>query len=233
MDKTFPVIEHANTRHWGWTTYRRFGTYKNIRVKRTSAVLQAATSYRPVEYMQWIMHMMLLYLVLVWFYYKFVMMTPSNGYIFSVTGLLCGEFPAHRWIPVTKANDVYLWCFLWCAPEETVEQIIETPVILGRPIAHYDVTVMMGIHMRFSISLSIASLDVWWHGYHRIGLNHRTIRQNAKRVHITSWTFRHSNIQPYKDVSLHFAISPNECSWCCRWSTSSWWSTSSELWVSN
>ena len=56
------------------------------------------------------------------------MITSSNGNIFRVTGLLCGEFTGHRWIPRTKASDEELWCFLWSAPEQTVEQIIETRV---------------------------------------------------------------------------------------------------------
>ena len=45
------------------------------------------------------------------------MMTSSNGNIFRVTGPLCGEFTGHRWIPLTKASDAKLWCFLWSAPE--------------------------------------------------------------------------------------------------------------------
>ena len=49
------------------------------------------------------------------------MMTSLNGNIFRVTVHLCGEFPGHRWIPRTKANDAELWCFLWSAPEWTVE----------------------------------------------------------------------------------------------------------------
>ena len=44
-------------------------------------------------------------------------MTSSNGNIFRVTGPLCGEFTGHRWIPITKASDAELWCFLWSAPE--------------------------------------------------------------------------------------------------------------------
>ena len=47
----------------------------------------------------------------------------------SVTGPLCGEFTGHQWIPLTKASDAELWCFLWSAPEQTVEQTIATPVI--------------------------------------------------------------------------------------------------------
>ena len=57
------------------------------------------------------------------------MMTYSNGNIFRVTGPLCGEFTGHRWIPLTKASDTELWCFLWSVPEQTVEQTAETPVI--------------------------------------------------------------------------------------------------------
>ena len=39
------------------------------------------------------------------------------------------EFTGHGWIPRTKAVDAELWCFLWCAPEPTVEQTMETLVI--------------------------------------------------------------------------------------------------------
>ena len=52
------------------------------------------------------------------------MMTSSNGDIFRVTGLLCGEFIGPRWIPLTKASDAELWCCLWSAPEYTVVQTI-------------------------------------------------------------------------------------------------------------
>ena len=48
-------------------------------------------------------------------------MTSSNGSIFRVPGPLCGEFTGLQWIPLTKANDAELWCFLWSAPEQTVE----------------------------------------------------------------------------------------------------------------
>ena len=46
-----------------------------------------------------------------------IMMTLSNGNIFSVTGPLCREFTDHQWISRTKASDADLWCFLWSAPE--------------------------------------------------------------------------------------------------------------------
>ena len=59
------------------------------------------------------------------------MMTSSNGNIFRVTGLLCGEFTGHLWFPLKKASDAELWCFLWSAFEQSSKQLwcwwFETP----------------------------------------------------------------------------------------------------------
>ena len=50
--------------------------------------------------------------------------------IFASLALCEGNPPAgHQWIPLTKASDAELLYFLWCAPEQAVEQIIATPVI--------------------------------------------------------------------------------------------------------
>ena len=57
------------------------------------------------------------------------MMMSSNDNIFHVTGPLWGESTDQQWIPLTKANDVEIWCFLWFAPEQMVEQTIEMLVI--------------------------------------------------------------------------------------------------------
>ena len=51
------------------------------------------------------------------------------GKKFRVTGPLWEESTGHRWIPLTKANDAELGCILRSAPEQTVEQTAETPVI--------------------------------------------------------------------------------------------------------
>ena len=49
---------------------------------------------------------------------------------FSVLlALFCGEFADHLWISRTKSSDAELWCFLWSAPEPTVEHTMATPVI--------------------------------------------------------------------------------------------------------
>ena len=57
------------------------------------------------------------------------MMTSPNGNIFRVTGTLFGEFIGHRWILLTKGTDAEFWCFVWSAPEQTVEQTTEAPGI--------------------------------------------------------------------------------------------------------
>ena len=44
--------------------------------------------------------------------------------IFRVAGPLCGEFNGHRWIPLAKASDAELCCFLWSAPERQCNGIV-------------------------------------------------------------------------------------------------------------
>ena len=48
----------------------------------------------------------------------YMMMTSSNGNIFHVTGPLWGEFTGQWGIPIKKASDAELWCFLWSAPDK-------------------------------------------------------------------------------------------------------------------
>ena len=57
-----------------------------------------------------------------------LIMTSLNENIFRVIGPMWGESTGLRWIPLTKANDAEIWCFLWSTPEQTVEQTVETPV---------------------------------------------------------------------------------------------------------
>ena len=66
------------------------------------------------------------------------MMTSSNRNIFRVTRPLWGESTGHRWIPLTKASDAELWCFLWSASERANTRDAGD---LRRHPAHYDVTV--------------------------------------------------------------------------------------------
>ena len=47
----------------------------------------------------------------------------------ALLALLWWKSTGHMWIPLTKASDAELWCFLWSAPEQTVRQTIEMPVI--------------------------------------------------------------------------------------------------------
>ena len=65
-----------------------------------------------------------------WYFCCHIMMAASNGIIFRVTGPLCGGI--HR-SPVNSSLKSQwrgaLVCFLWSALEQTVEEIIEAPVI--------------------------------------------------------------------------------------------------------
>ena len=65
----------------------------------------------------------------------------SWGY--SVVGPYCAcRCPTvHRWIPLTKASDAELWCFLWSAPEKGRVNNREAGD-LRRHHAHFYVTVM-------------------------------------------------------------------------------------------
>ena len=75
-------------------------------------------------------------------------MTSSNGNIFRGTGPLCGEFTGHRWIPMTKANDTEIWCFLWCAPEINGWINKRETGDSRRHRAHYDVIVMISFRLQ-------------------------------------------------------------------------------------
>ena len=71
------------------------------------------------------------------------MTTSSNGNIFRVNGLLCGEFTGHRWIPRKRASEwrgafmfslICAWLKGWVNNREAGD--------LRRHQAHYDVIVM-------------------------------------------------------------------------------------------
>ena len=85
--------------------------------------------------------------------YKTSLMTSSNGNIFRVTGPLCGELTGHRWIPLTKASDVELWCFLWSAPGINGWVNNREAGDLKRHRAHYDVIVVsQELCIRFALT---------------------------------------------------------------------------------
>ena len=76
-------------------------------------------------------------------------MTSWSENIFRVTGLLCGEFTDHLWIPLKKASDAELWCFLWSAPWINVCVNNGEAGDLRRHRAQYDVIVMITVkHFR-------------------------------------------------------------------------------------
>ena len=103
----------------------RDGEQARMRITESRAVGQTwASDWHPGEYLS--MHIRV--------GSHFVFVFHCNGNICSYMSLvlcfpLCGEFTGHRWIPLTKASDVELWCFLWSAPEPAVGQTMETLMI--------------------------------------------------------------------------------------------------------
>ena len=91
------------------------------------------------------------------------MMMSSNGNIFRITGHLWGWPTGHRQIPLTKASDAELWCFLWSATVQTGKANSRDAGDLRRPSAHYDITVMTLEHCHqmeiFSALLAICEGD--------------------------------------------------------------------------
>ena len=73
-------------------------------------------------------------------YYRWPMMTSSNGNIFRVTGYLCGEFAGHRsphkgqWRGALRFILICAWMNGWVNNREACDLI--------RHCAHYDVTIM-------------------------------------------------------------------------------------------
>ena len=55
-----------------------------------------------------------------------------------------GGFPStgHRWIPITKASDAELWCFLWSGLEQTVKKDNQDAGDLRSQRANYGITRM-------------------------------------------------------------------------------------------
>ena len=140
--------------HWIWILCRisdwsvHSGSYIFIRLGPLRWAPLAGTrglnlliAVRPVELAQWVATIAGLCLVAE-ILYENILMTSSNGNIFSVTGPLCGEFTGHQWIPLTKASDVELCCFFhlclnngWINNAEAGD--------LRRHRSHYDVIIML------------------------------------------------------------------------------------------
>ena len=97
-------------------------------------------------------------------------MTSWNGNIFRVTGPLCAEFADHRWIPLTKASDAELWCFLWSGLNEWLSKQLrrwwfETP---SRSLwRHCNVTKWTTQstlkYIKFYFRMEYTSFNVWPH----------------------------------------------------------------------
>ena len=70
------------------------------------------------------------------------------------------ESTGHRWIPLTKASDAELWCFLWSTPEKNGWANNREAGDLRCHCANYDITVMrISIHRQRYGAPRMASID--------------------------------------------------------------------------
>ena len=107
----------------------------------------------------------------------FCMMTPSNGNIFRITGLLCWEFTGHWWISHTKASDAELWRFRWSAPWINGWVNNCEAGNLRCHHAHYDI-IVMGQRITVDLEVSVFKGLTWL----------RTVSHNeCKLVQVMAW----------------------------------------------
>ena len=109
-----------------------------------------------------------------------IMMTSSNGNIFRITGPLCGEFTDHRWIPLTKATDRKLWCFLWSAPEQMV---VGNSSVTGE--------------FPSQRASDAENISIWWrHHIESLPAFFRAIRMMSREQH-GFWNYQHLDCVQY------------------------------------
>ena len=70
----------------------------------------------------------------------------SNENIFRFTGPMWDESTGHRWIPLTKANEAEVLCFIWSTPQQTVEQTIGN-LVMWDVIALFITSLMIKLWM--------------------------------------------------------------------------------------
>ena len=79
---------------------------------------------------------------------------------FHITGPLWGGSMGHLWIPLTKASDMELWCFLWSVPVLNSWANNQESGDLRHHHAHYDITVMLTKYFMHLVSASLGSNGV-------------------------------------------------------------------------
>ena len=163
------------------------------------------------------------------------MMTSLNGNIFRVTGPLWGKSTGHQWIPLTKASDTELWCFLWSAPERTVEQTIETLVIWDAIVLIMTSLASSFVVVRCRSILPYPSCSLIWHcsilcktiWKHRDRDKMADIFQTTFQMHFLEWkclNFEYNLTEIYSTVTSlscpNFNYSTMSCTTIelnCRW----------------
>ena len=130
----WPIFSWLLFCYWGNNQYDCFGArYISLKGIGKFTLYRTTTTTTTTKQQVWTVSTIL----------GIYMMTSSNGSIFRVTGLLCGEFTNHRWIPHKKGqwrgalmfSLICVWINDWVNNREAGD--------LRRYRGHYDVTVMV------------------------------------------------------------------------------------------
>ena len=101
---------------------------------------------------------------------------------------LCGEFTGDWWIPLTKASNAELWCFLWSSPWKNGWVNNREAGDLRRHRAHYDAIVMISVFMNIETNTK-TTLDCALTGrqfVHMLSLHYHKWRSLLHFSHIHS-----------------------------------------------
>ena len=88
-------------------------------------------------------------------------MMSSNGYIFHVTGPLCGEFSSHWGIPLTKASDTELFFFFFICAWTNGWVNERDASDLRCHCAHHDITVMFLNENAWHLTTFFMNIILW------------------------------------------------------------------------
>ena len=94
-----------------------------------------------------------------------------DGNISCVTGPLWEESTGHWWIPLTKASDAELWCFLWCAPEQTWDLPVIWAAMLFMWLHCYatvpqEISFLFGVFFTLIVQLMFCLVRCWTNERH-------------------------------------------------------------------
>ena len=130
-------------------------------------------------------------------------MTSSNGHIFRVTGLLCGEFTCHRWIPaqrpVTRNCDAFFDLRLKQLNKQWRRRWFETP---SRSLWHH-CNVRVGLDNPFCAEFLKREWKFSYFRHYCLALSQMVIRTSKSNNFLIFWYILDANYPSSPEMFLH------------------------------